>query len=292
LCFDREGRLLWSVFRGEELFVQCLSAPEELTVQATIPNVGAWPITLPFLILEWAPGGSADDHCQAPGDWTEVCRQLRLFRSMCRAVSRLHHFNVAHRDLKPGNFLVFSSSSVKLADFGTAKQLISSEQDLKSNYSAPVGDRRYTAPEAWGVFTPTLRGGQLGDFFALGAILFEMLTGQSLWNHTQRATLEFRRFGSALQSTPQHQREATFLDFLAKQQWPIPKLRTVNPCIPRCVHSELDQLIAELAHSDPRKRTQMLERVHRLLRICELRLVQDAQRRDKRVRRGTAAPHA
>jgi serine/threonine protein kinase len=292
LSFDREGRLLWTVFRQEELFVRCLSEPEHLTIQATVPGVGVWPIPLPFIVLEWAPKGSAEDHCTAPAEWTAVSRQLRMFRAMCKGVARLHNLRCAHRDLKPGNFLVFNSRTVKLADFGTAKLIVSGEQDLRSTYTAPVGDRRYTAPELWGVPPPTLRGGELADFFALGAILFEMLTGQGLWNHTRGATMEFARYGATVQNLPRDQRETVFLNHLSKQKWPIPKLRTINPNVPRCVHNELDALIAELAHSDPRQRAQTLEHVHRLARICELRLLQDAKRKLKRMRRTTATANA
>lgn len=91
------------------------------------------------------------------------------------AVSYLHESaQVAHRDLKPENLLLNSDFQLKIADFGLS---CSREASCRT----PVGTRRYAAPE---IINGSRYQAQEGDIFAMGVILFVMITGH--WpSHTE-----------------------------------------------------------------------------------------------------------
>ena len=120
----------------------------------------------------------AMDHVQGLGLRAWIDQQpaledrLRLFEKLCRAVAHAHQQLVIHRDIKPGNVLVQADDEPKLLDFGIAKLLVDDdgEQTLTVQRFA---SRSYAAPEQ-------LRGEAVTtatDVYALGALLFEMLTG-------------------------------------------------------------------------------------------------------------------
>src|ERR1700719_3503061 len=100
--------------------------------------------------------------------------RLKLFRSVCEAVEYAHGQAVVHRDLKPSNILVRSDSTVRLLDFGVAKQL---EQVDVAADATRTGLRfltpAYASPEQ-------IRGDRVGiqsDVYSLGVILYELLCG-------------------------------------------------------------------------------------------------------------------
>ncbi|MEO7110872.1 MAG: serine/threonine-protein kinase [Polyangiaceae bacterium] len=127
----------------------------------------------PWLAMELVEGRTLTDHCAEKKLGVEA--RLRIFVDVCDAVQFAHRNLVVHRDLKPGNILVSNDGATKLVDFGIAKLL---EDDADDD--APLtraGERPmtldYAAPEQ-------LRGDPVttaSDVFALGMILYELLTG-------------------------------------------------------------------------------------------------------------------
>jgi serine/threonine-protein kinase len=97
---------------------------------------------------------------------------LGLFQRLCRAVAHAHQRLIVHRDLKPSNVLVRADGSPCLLDFGIAKVLdVEAAGETATDHRFLT--RAYAAPEQ-------LSGGELTtatDVFALGALLFELLTG-------------------------------------------------------------------------------------------------------------------
>ncbi len=94
----------------------------------------------------------------------------RIAISLCQALSYAHERGVIHRDIKPGNIMLSTQGSVKLADFGIA--LVSGSADLTTTGQI-IGTPSYMSPEQ-------IRGQPLGpasEVFSLGAVLYEMLTG-------------------------------------------------------------------------------------------------------------------
>ena len=75
----------------------------------------------PFFVMEYVEGVPLTEYCRAHG--CGVREKLRLFRAVCEAVHYAHRHAIIHRDLKPSNILVKADGSVRLLDFGIAKQM-------------------------------------------------------------------------------------------------------------------------------------------------------------------------
>jgi WD40 repeat protein/tRNA A-37 threonylcarbamoyl transferase component Bud32 len=127
---------------------------------------------LPFLALEFVEGGSLADKIDGtpfPGS-----RAAELVEILARAMHAAHQQGVLHRDLKPANVLLTAEGQPKITDFGLAKKL-----DDTSGQTATgtiLGTPSYMAPEqAQGKGAPI---SPAADVYALGAILYELLTGR------------------------------------------------------------------------------------------------------------------
>jgi tetratricopeptide (TPR) repeat protein len=128
----------------------------------------------PFFSLELVEGGSLRQ--QLAGAALPPPQAARLVQTLARAVQAAHEAGIVHRDLKPANVLLTADGTPKIADFGLAKFLGSDSGRTQSG--AILGTPSYMAPEqAQG----ESRGGGVGpaaDVWALGAILYECLTGR------------------------------------------------------------------------------------------------------------------
>lgn len=128
----------------------------------------------PYLVLEYVEGEPLDRWCQSHS--LDVRARVRLFLEVLAAVAHAHSKLVLHRDLKPANILVTPDGHVKLLDFGTAKilDLNAATPIVPTTAHAHAFTLDYASPEqvqAGEVTTAT-------DVYALGVILFELLTGR------------------------------------------------------------------------------------------------------------------
>lgn len=104
-------------------------------------------------------------------------RKLLLFVEVCRAVQHAHEQGIIHRDLKPGNILVDREGHPKVIDFGVARAVEPGSEPALTMHGEVFGTLRYMSPEQLSgvldaVDTRT-------DVYALGIVLYEMLTGAS-----------------------------------------------------------------------------------------------------------------
>jgi WD40 repeat protein len=127
---------------------------------------------LPFFELEYVDGGSLDKALD--GTPWPARRAAGLVERLARAVAEAHRLGIVHRDLKPGNVLLMADGTPKITDFGLAKAM-----DVDSGLTATeaiMGSPSYMAPEQAQGRTKHL--GPPADVYALGAILYELLTGR------------------------------------------------------------------------------------------------------------------
>ncbi|MFO0891548.1 MAG: protein kinase [Isosphaeraceae bacterium] len=127
---------------------------------------------LPFLELEYAPGGSLDRALD--GTPWPARRAATLVEALAGALAEAHRRGVVHRDLKPGNILIAADGTPKVADFGLAKSL-NMESGLTATESI-LGSPTYMAPEQ--AEGRAKEVGPLADVYALGVILYELLVGR------------------------------------------------------------------------------------------------------------------
>jgi serine/threonine-protein kinase len=139
---------------------------------ARLFDAGALADGTPWLVMEYVEGVPLTEYCAKNN--STLAERLRLFRDVCEAVQHAHRHLVIHRDLKPSNILVTASGSVKLLDFGIAKQLDSLDGRAdQTRTGVRLMTPAYAAPEQ-------IRGERVAvhtDVYALGVILYELLTG-------------------------------------------------------------------------------------------------------------------
>jgi tetratricopeptide (TPR) repeat protein/tRNA A-37 threonylcarbamoyl transferase component Bud32 len=144
----------------------------------------------PFLALEYADGGSLDQ--QTAGQPQSPRAAAELVETLARAVHHAHQKGITHRDLKPANVLLqraegrgppepeagalgrLRSAIPKITDFGLAKQLDGAASLTPSGVT--IGTPSYMAPEQ--ATGKTAEVGPAADAYALGTILYELLTGR------------------------------------------------------------------------------------------------------------------
>jgi len=127
-----------------------------------------------YLIMEYVQGEHLIAHCDARR--LGLAERLALFLKVCDAASYAHTHLVVHGDLKPANILVAADGTVKLLDFGIAK-VIGRDGANEATARTTRLSLAYAAPEQ----IARGRVGTATDVYALGVILFELLTGALPW---------------------------------------------------------------------------------------------------------------
>jgi serine/threonine protein kinase len=121
-----------------------------------------------WVIMEYVSGESLEDAIERHPNGMPLDQALGWMRGICAGVAYLHDHGIVHRDLKPGNIFL-DEGTVKIGDYGLAKFISCSR---RSGQTESVGTVHYMAPE--------IANGRYGreiDTYALGIILFEMVTG-------------------------------------------------------------------------------------------------------------------
>jgi eukaryotic-like serine/threonine-protein kinase len=135
---------------------------------------GVLPDGRPYAVMEFVKGRLLTEHCRERS--ADAQTRLELFLQVCEAVAYAHSNLIVHRDLKPANILVDTDGRVKLLDFGIAKLLETSLASAADTTRAPM-TLDYAAPEQLTGEPATTAT----DVYALGVILFELLTGERPW---------------------------------------------------------------------------------------------------------------
>lgn len=142
----------------------------------------------PWFAMEYVEGVALTAYCRDRN--TSISGRLRLLRSVCEAVQHAHRHAVIHRDLKPSNILVKHDGTVKLLDFGIARQLESLEVPVEQTQTGlRLMTPAYAAPEQ-------IRSGRVGthtDIYSLGVVLYELLAERLPHDFTGKTSAEIER---------------------------------------------------------------------------------------------------
>jgi serine/threonine-protein kinase len=176
---------------------------------------------LPFFSLEYVDGQSLAERISGQPQPVELA--ARMCQRLARAMAYAHQHGIIHRDLKPANVLLTAEGEPKITDFGLAKRLESDASQTRSG--TLMGTPNYMAPEQ-------ARGdvrevGPLADLYALGVILYEMLTGRTPF------------LGASILDTLH----------LVRTQEPVPPSR-LQPKVPR----DLETICLKCLEKEPAKR--------------------------------------
>ena len=126
----------------------------------------------PCIIMEYVDGQTISERIAAFRAPLPLSETVYVFEKVCEAIDYIHRHGVIHRDIKSNNIKISSQGEVKLLDFGIAKGQTS--QQL-TQVGSVIGTLQYLAPEL-------IRGGTAdarGDIWALGVLLYEMVTGRT-----------------------------------------------------------------------------------------------------------------
>jgi WD40 repeat protein/tRNA A-37 threonylcarbamoyl transferase component Bud32 len=165
LAAGHEGTAQRARFRTEAEAVARLQHPNIVQIYEVGEHQG-----LSYFSMEYCPGGSLAAHLN--GTPLPPREAAMLVEKLAGAIQAAHDKGVIHRDLKPANVLLAEDGTPKITDFGLAKKL---DEAGQTQTGAVMGTPSYMAPEQ-------AEGkkdiGPACDVYALGAILYELLTGR------------------------------------------------------------------------------------------------------------------
>ncbi len=154
---------------SEAASLQALNHPNIVRLLDITATAGG----LPVLVMELVNGPPIT--ARLPREGFPFANALRIFLPVLDAVSHAHAAGIVHRDLKPGNILLGSDGTPKVTDFGLAQSLEHRLVNFTLTMSGAVaGTIEYLAPER---YEPGTKAGTAADIYALGIILYELLTG-------------------------------------------------------------------------------------------------------------------
>ena len=130
----------------------------------------------PCIIMEFVDGKTLSELLQANGRFP-AGEALRIFGKIVHAIGYIHDRGIIHRDIKPNNVKVDSRGEVKLLDFGISKASFSENLTRQGTF---IGTEQYLSPELLQGKPASVQS----DIWALGALLYEMVTGRAAFEAT------------------------------------------------------------------------------------------------------------
>ena len=189
----------------------------------------------PYLVMEYVEGTAITTYARAHQLTVPAC--VALIRKVCTAMQYAHQNMVVHRDLKPGNILVDAEGEPKILDFGIAKLLApipGLDRESRTHTGSALFTPQYASPEQ-------ARGEDIStatDVYALGAVLYELVTGR-----------------------PPHLATGSALDMLRTICERDPELPSAvaPPDHRRVLEGDLDNILLKALHKEPGRRYPSME---------------------------------
>lgn len=223
---------------------------------ARLLDAGLTESGLPYLVMEYVDGEPIDRYCDTHRLTVE--ERLALFGDVCDAVHYAHSHLVVHRDLKPYNILVTRDGAVKLLDFGIAALLDDGAGggSRLTRTGLAMLTPEYASPEQ-------VRGEPVtttSDVYALGLLLFELLTGERPFHAEGRSTPELLR--AICEEEPKRPSESvrriaarSGAGTGASRIAAIAEARRTSPArLARRLSGDLDTIVLEALRKEPERR--------------------------------------
>jgi serine/threonine-protein kinase len=230
------GSALTRRFRAERQILAQLNHPNI----ARLLDGGASEDGVPYLAMEYVEGERIDGYCERHA--LDVRARLRLFQQVCAAIQYAHQNLVVHRDIKPSNILVTAEGAPKLLDFGIAKLLDAERGTTTAGDGLTRLHERVLTPEH--ASPEQVRGEPIGtasDVYALGVLLYELLTGARPYAVLGRSMEELERIICTVQPPRPSAAVARRGDAAAR-----PLARTLA--------GDLDNIALKAMHKEPARR--------------------------------------
>lgn len=146
----------------------------------------------PYLVMEYLPSGTLKKKLGQCTPWQDA---LRLLLPIAHALDFAHRQGMIHRDVKPSNILITADGQPMLTDFGIAKILDVHENTELTGTGVGIGTPEYMAPEQW-----TGNSSTKSDQYALGVVLYEILTGRKPYPTDTPAAILLKQVNEPLPS--------------------------------------------------------------------------------------------
>jgi non-specific serine/threonine protein kinase/serine/threonine-protein kinase len=195
----------------------------------------------PYMVMEFVEGQPITAYCASRG--ATLPERMQLFLQVCEAVAYAHGNLIVHRDLKSANILVTAQGQVKLLDFGIAKLIDLNRPEQTQTVAAPLTPHTAAPEQLLGKAVTTAT-----DVYALGLLLFELLTDTQPW----------LRAGGPI---------AHAVRVILDEPAPVPSRRALEtptpPVAPRLLRGDFDSIVAKATRKEPQHRYATVEALQR-----------------------------
>ena len=236
-----------SRFIKEAKATAALSHPNIVSIQDQGWNEGGPPAV--FLVMELVEGSTLRDYLNEKGSLT-VEQTFQLITPVLSALSAAHRIGIIHRDIKPENILISKDGRIKVADFGLARN-ITMGQTMTAESSVVLGSVSYLSPEQVQRGVADARS----DIYAVGIVLFEMLTGSKPYSGETPIQIAYRHVNDRIPNiqTIKSEIPTSMAELVYEATAPNPDQRPKNA-------EELLNILREIqAKIDPKRRQMSLE---------------------------------